>query len=244
MGNNDVTAPVVLVTGGVRGLGLASARALVARGARVHVAWRSSSAAAEALHAEFDGRLHRADLASSADAARLVEAVLARDGRLDGLVHAVGDYTSGPLAELAPLDLEQLFASNLFAAWNTLHAARAALRATAGRAVVFGMAGLEGMGAKRRAAGYAAAKTALIVLARSLALEEAPHGVSINIVSPGLVPHEDAHPETMDPELWAKLPRGEPTPIDAIAGTVAWLLLDAPADLTGANLPLSGGWML
>lgn len=244
MGSDVAGGPVVLVTGGVRGLGLASARGLAARGARVHVAWRSSEAAAEALRAEFGGRLHRADLASSAEASTLVEAVLARDGRLDGLVHAVGDYATGPLAELATLDLEHLFASNVFAAWNTLLAARAALRTSRGRVVLFGMAGLDGMGAKRRAAGYAAAKSALVVLARSLALEEAPHGVSVNVVSPGLVPHADAHPETLDPEIWSRLPRGEPTPIDAIADTVAWLLLDAPADLTGANLPVSGGWML
>lgn len=244
MANDQSSGPVVLVTGGVRGLGLASARQLAARGARVHVVWRSSSAAADALETEFEGRLHRADLASSDDAARLVALVLARDGRLDGLVHAVGDYNSGPLEELAPADLEQLFQSNVFVAWNTLVAARAALRASGGRVVVFGMAGLEGMGAKRRAAGYAAAKSALIVLARSLALEEAPHGVSVNVVSPGLVPHESAHAETLDPAVWAKLPRGRPTSIEELAQTVGWLVLDAPKDLTGANLPLSGGWML
>ncbi len=235
---------VVLVAGGVRGLGLAAARALKERGVRVHVCWRSSAADAQDLEAEFEGCLHQADLAGEGGARSLVERVLACEGRLDGLVHSVGDYAVGPIADLTPDQLRALFDSNVMTAWNTVCAARSALREARGSIVFFGTAGLEGLRAKRETAGYAAAKSALVVLARAMAQEEAPHGVRVNVVSPGIVPHADAHGSTLDPAVWAKLPRKEPTPIDDVARTVAWLILDAPPDLSGADVALAGGWML
>ena len=61
----------------------------------------------------------------------------------------------------------------------------------------FGCAGLAGLRARRYAAAYTAAKSALLVLVRSWAREEASHGLHVNMVSPGIVPHDDAHPETL-----------------------------------------------
>ncbi len=222
-------------------MGRASAEALAARGVRVHVLGRSAEESGP--EGPFAGR-HRADLTQPAEAQAAVARVLAAEGRLDALVHAVGDYSSQKLADLGPAELQRLFTSNVLTAVTAIDAARAALRASRGRVVVFGSAGLDGLGARRRAAGYAAAKSALVVLARSLAAEEAPHGISVNLVSPGLSPHPDAHPETLDPEAWARLPRGRPTPAGDIAALVTWLILDAPEDLTGADLPVAGGWLL
>src|SRR6185436_8456341 len=90
-------AKVALVTGSARGLGLAVARHLAARGERVHVVWRSEGERARSLALEFGARAHRADLCVPADAARVVRAVLEQDGRLDHAIHAVGEYVSGPL---------------------------------------------------------------------------------------------------------------------------------------------------
>src|SRR5215813_14065600 len=82
-------ARVALVTGSARGLGLAVARALRARGERVHVTWRSESPEAAGLRAEFGPRAHRADLCDARDAAALAATVHELDGRLDHAVHAV-----------------------------------------------------------------------------------------------------------------------------------------------------------
>src|SRR5687767_6578676 len=90
--------PVALVTGSARGLGLAVARRLAADGARVHVVYRSSTQAVAPLESEFAGRVHRADALVPQDVSRLVQALLERDGRLDTLVHAVGEYATGPLS--------------------------------------------------------------------------------------------------------------------------------------------------
>lgn len=237
-----MNATVALVSGSVRGLGLACARRLAADGARVHVVWRSSAELAGPLQAEF--AVHRADLTDAEQCRRLVQDVIARDGRLDTLVHAVGEYATGPIetqgAELA----RDLWASNVGSALALFGAARAPLRAARGAAVFFGCAGCDHTRAWRDIALYAAAKTALLVVVRSLAVEEAPHGVRVNMLSPGHIPHAHAAPDTNDPQLWARIPMGVPgEPRDA-AEAVAWLCSPAARYVTGTNLALGGGWRL
>jgi NAD(P)-dependent dehydrogenase (short-subunit alcohol dehydrogenase family) len=236
--------PVTLVTGSARGLGLAVARHLRARGDRVHVVWRTPGERAQALRQEFAARAHRADLVDPSQAESLVEAVLALDGRLDHLVHAVGEYLSGPLEATTPADLRRMLASNAESAFALFGAARAALRASRGKAVFFGTSGLAGFRARRQTAAYAAAKSALLVLVRSWALEEAAHGVTVNLVSPGHVPHEDAHADTLDEARLERIPLGRPgTPLD-VARAVAFLCSPEAEYTTGTELLVSGGWML
>jgi NAD(P)-dependent dehydrogenase (short-subunit alcohol dehydrogenase family) len=235
---------VSLVTGSVRGLGLATARALQARGDRVHVVYRSSADAARALESEFPGRVHRADALSEADLRQLVERVLARDERLDHLVHAVGEFVTGPLSELEPSDFRRMLASNAESSFLVHRAAREALRRSKGSLVFFGCAGLDGLRARREAAAYAAAKSALLVLARSLALEEGPHGVRVNLVSPGIVPHPHASTDTAVKARSARIPLGRPGEPQDIANAVLWLCSPQAAYVTGVDLEVAGGWML
>lgn len=235
-------APVALVTGSVRGLGLACARKLAADGARVHAVWRSSADLAEPLCAEF--ALHQADLADERQCARVVRDVLAREGRLDVLVHAVGEYATGRIEDQSAHLALDLYASNVGTALSIFGAARSALRASRGSAVFFGCSGADHTRAWRDTALYAAAKTALLVLVRSLAVEEAPHGVRVNLVSPGHIPHAHAASDTNDPALWARIPMGFPgEPRDA-AEAVAWLCSPAARYVTGTNVALGGGWRL
>lgn len=238
------TGAVTLVTGSARGLGLAAALALKARGDRVHVVWRSSSALVPALEREFGARVHRADLEDAAQARELVDAVLARDGRLDHLVHAVGEYVTGALDEAHASDLERMLASNVTSSFHVFDAVRAHLRRSKGSAVFFGTAGLEGLRARRRTALYAAAKSALVVLARSWALEEARHGVRVNVVSPGIIPHEHAAPDTLDPALAARIPLGGPGRPEDVASAVEFLTSPRAAHVTGVDLEVAGGWLL
>ncbi len=235
---------VALVSGSVRGLGLAVARRLARKGWHVHVTWRSSASRAEVLIPEFDGRVHRADLEDEEETRALVKKVLARDGRLDAFVHAVGEFSVAPLETTGAAEVRRLLENNVLSAVHAFDAARQALRAARGAALFFGVAGLEGLRGRREAAAYAAAKSALLVLVRSWALEEAPHGVRVNLVSPGIIPHADAAPETRDPQRIARIPMGFAGTPEDVAAAAEFLLSDDARHVTGVDLPVAGGWML
>lgn len=237
-------APVALVSGSARGIGLEVARHLARRGDRVHVVWRTGNERSRALAAEFGARAHRADLGAPEEAERLVREVLARDGRIDHAVHAVGDYVSGPLEQARAADLSAMLASNVETAFHLFNAARAPLRAAGGSAVFFGTSGLAGERARRRTALYAAAKSALLVLVKSWALEEAAHGVRVNLVSPGHVPHDAAHADTLDEDRLGKIPLGRPGTPEDVARAVLFLTSQEASYTTGTELLVSGGWML
>lgn len=234
----------MLVTGSARGLGLATACSLKRAGDRVHVQWRRSSQRVDALEAEFPGRVHRADLCERADARGLIDAVLAIDARLDAVVHAVGPYETGALAEQDVGVWRRLAAGNVESAWLVAAAARAALRRSRGALVLFGCATGGRARGWRLAAVYASTKAALGVLARSLAVEEGPHGVRVNVVSPGIVPHPDAAADTLDPERHARIPLGRPGRPEEVAEAVRWLLSESAGYVTGIDLEIAGGWLL
>ena len=247
MSQRPESQPVALVTGSAGGLGFAAAERLRDEGFRVHVVWRASEARVPELEQGFAGRVHRADLCEVGAAARLVEAVLAIDGELQHIVHAVGDYAEGSLAETESDTFRALFESNLFSARDLAEAARAPLRRAAesgadASMLFFGTAGLAGRGARAKTAAYGAAKSALLVLVRSLAKEEAAHGVRVNMISPGIVPHDGAHASTLDEDLQARIPLGRAGTPEEIAEGVHFLT--TARQVTGQDLGIDGGWLL
>ena len=233
---------VTLVTGSARGLGLAVARHLAGRGDRVHVVWRSENERSRALVEEFGPRAHRADLTREEDARRLVAEVVEVSGGVDHLVHAVGEYVSAPLFETSTADLRRMLESNAVSSQLLFDAARPALRAARGDAVFFGCRGLSGFRARRSTAAYAAAKSALLVLVRAWALEEAPHGVRVNLLSPGHIPHADAHADTLAVD--ADVPLGRKGTPEDVSRAVAFLTSGDAAYTTGTDLFVGGGWMM
>jgi meso-butanediol dehydrogenase/(S,S)-butanediol dehydrogenase/diacetyl reductase len=236
---------VALITGSARGLGLACARRFVEQGKRVHVVWRTRTRETSELEREFGPRVHEADATNAADLAHVVAEVLARDARIDHAVHAVGEFHSGTLTQLSAADFRRMFVSNTESAFLFARAVLPALRAARGQLVFFGAAGLDGLSARREAAAYMAAKSALLVLARSLALEEASAGVRVNLVSPGIVAHPHADADTFAKLAQGKVPlAGEPgTPAD-VAAAVAWLCSSEARLVTGSDLVVAGGFGL
>jgi NAD(P)-dependent dehydrogenase (short-subunit alcohol dehydrogenase family) len=209
----------------------------------VHIVWRSSESGARRIEREFPGRVHRADLEREDEARALVAAVLEQDGRLDQLVHAVGEFRPGRLDELALADLRALFENNVASSAALFGAARPALRTSRGAALFFGVAGLAGLRGRRVAAAYTAVKSALLVLVRSWSLEEAPHGLRVNMLSPGVIPHEQAAASTLDPELAARVPLGRAGTPAEVARAAAWLLSPEASYVTGTDLEVAGGWL-
>lgn len=237
-------ARVALVTGSARGLGREVAERFAQDGLRVHVVHRSPHGR-EALVDRFGAeRVHTADLTRPGSADRLIEDVLTVDAQLDTLVHAVGEYRLQPASRTSIDDAREMVESNWLSAVALMEATRSSLRVSRGSVVLFGCAGIESLRARSSAPAYVAAKTALLVWARSVALEEAAHGVRINVVSPGVVPHPHASADTLDPELQARIPAGRSGRPEEIAGVVAWLTSRAAEHITGQNLDVAGGWML
>jgi 2,3-dihydro-2,3-dihydroxybenzoate dehydrogenase len=178
---------VVLVTGAQRGIGFACAEAFVAAGARVACVDLPDSeldAAVARLGDAASG--HPADLAQVERADELVEEVVARHGRLDVLVGAAGTLAPAPFLELTPEQWDRTLGVN---ARGGVFLAQACARhfvaaGVAGRIVLF--ASIVGRSIVRlNNTAYAASKAALIQAVRCMGLELAPHGITVNTISPG-----------------------------------------------------------
>lgn len=235
---------VALITGGNQGIGFGVARLLRAEGWRVHVSSRQEGKRAELEEALGAGSVRVGDLMSPEDAGRIVREVVGAEGRLDAVVHSVGPYLTAPLTETTPAMFESMFQGNLLTAVHVADAARESIRASAGSYVFFGCSGLERWRARTVTTAYISAKAALLVFMRGLALQEAPHGVRANMISPGFVPHDGAAPDTLSPELQAKIPQGRPAKMAEVAGTARWLISEESRHMIGQNVEVAGGWML
>jgi NAD(P)-dependent dehydrogenase (short-subunit alcohol dehydrogenase family) len=236
-------ATIALVTGGAGGIGSAIARRLAAAVASVVVADRDE-AGARRVAREVAGSGGRAeaqalDVGDPAAVEALVDEIVARHGRIDCACNCAG--VTGVRAETADYPeavfrrVMEINAAGVFACM------RAELRAMASRgagSIVNIASGAATLGVAGSAA-YVAAKHAVAGLTRTAAIEYAARGVRVNAVSPGLV-LTDAVDLDAD-RFVAAHPSGRPVDPDEVAATVAWLLLDAPPQLTGALIPVDGG---
>jgi NAD(P)-dependent dehydrogenase (short-subunit alcohol dehydrogenase family) len=186
----DLAGRVALVTGGGRGIGAATARALADAGASVVVAARSSGEI-ERLAAELELGGHPAlavttDVTDPASIARLRDAAEERFGGVDILVSNAGVATSAPLARISLEQWQDLFAVNTTGAFLCAKAF-APKMAERGWGRIVHVASIAGRTAAPYIAAYASTKHALVGLTRALAAELAAQGVTVNAVCPGYV---------------------------------------------------------
>ena len=236
-----------LVIGGSRGLGRAVALALSREGARVLATGRNRAALEEL------GAIARArgtpllSLRSDAEKKTQVRAAFRRAassiGGPDLLVHAAGDYWEGPFRRLTGERWEALVRSNVTSAIHSIQEALPGMRRRRyGRILLFGVAGADAPRAAGRAHAYRAAKLALLTLARSVAQEEAPNGITVNVILPGVI--QTGRLPKGASALASRIPaRRLGTPRE-VARAALFLLSEESGYITGSALTISGGYLL
>jgi 3-oxoacyl-[acyl-carrier protein] reductase len=235
-----------LVTGAAAGLAAGIAAAL-ARDDFAHVAitYRNTPpdetiAAIEASGARASAQ--RVDfLADESTIARSLDDLAQRDGPFDTLVHGVGPLVVGRFERATLGDYREAFDGNVRSAVLAAQAVLPAMRAASfGRIVFFAMLGSAETRPFRSLALYAAAKSALVAFARALAVEEASHDITINVVSVG-----DIREKTLTREQArhraANNPRGRPGSYEDVADAVRFLVAEERDFITGAVLDVTGG---
>jgi pteridine reductase len=241
-----MNSPVILITGAARRVGAEIVRTLHAAGACVAIHYRSSVADAEALAAELNAvradsaAAFKADLLDVAALPPLVAAVVARFGRLDGLVNNASSFFPTKVGAIDTAAWDDLMGSNLKAPLFLAQAAAAHLRAAGGCIV-----NITDIHAERPLKGfpvYCAAKGGLLNLTRSLAIDLAPQ-VRVNAVAPGPIewPDDDISfpPAERAAIVEHTLLKRVGSPRD-IARTVKFLVFDAPY-ITGQVINVDGG---
>lgn len=236
----------ILVTGGAKGVGAAIVRALVAQGHDVAFTYRASADQAQALVAELEAAHPGARIeARSLDLADKAAVDAFCDGvegeAFFGFVHNAGQSYDALAAMMAQDKAEAAMQVNFFSFARLAKALmRGMLRARAGRIV--GIGSIAALQATQGNSAYAATKGALISYARTLALETAKRGVTVNVVAPGFVDTDmlapyAAYRGTME----AQIPAGRFCRPEEVAGVVAFLMTPPAAYITGATLPIDGG---
>ncbi|MGW4893217.1 SDR family NAD(P)-dependent oxidoreductase [Kitasatospora sp. NPDC004240] len=245
------TGKVVLVTGGTSGMGLATARQLLAEGAAVVVTGRTEERLERAAVQLADvsdggGRLLtvRADAASLSDTDRLMEAVRQRYGRLDGVFANAGIGIFEPVAETTEQAFDDLVDVNFKGVFFTVQRALPLLDAAGGGAVVIN-ASWTLHRAMAPAPVYAATKAAVHSLARSMSAGLADRGIRVNSVSPGYI-HTEMYDEIIVADAAREATRVAPLlrrvgTSEEVAEAVAFLLSERSAYITGQDLVVDGG---
>lgn len=256
-GSGPLAGRVAIVTGAARGIGFACAEGLLAAGARVacvDLPGEALDAAVARLGAR--ATAHPADIAAVADAGALVADVVRHHGRIDVLVSAAGTLAPRPFLEMTADEWDRTFDVNarggVFLAQEC--ARRFVADGTAGR-IVFVASIVGGRVVRLDNTAYSASKAALIQAARCMALELAPHGITVNTLSPGSTATEMLL-DVQAPGAAEAVVRGDASswrlgvPLGRLAepadqaAVVVFLAGDGARHLTGQDIAVDGGQTL
>jgi 3-oxoacyl-[acyl-carrier protein] reductase len=238
---------VAAIPGGAKGIGKDIAQELASQGWQVAICYRNSERAAQSTCEEIVKRggqafALQADVAQVEAARKFVQEVEQRWGRIDALIHCAGPYHRIKLFDETPEGWEDMFAGNLHSLFYVAQAAAPGMiQRKTGRIVTFSMANADQMVSQPDVTAHYIAKAGVLILTRTLAKLLAPHGITVNAISPGFIDSGSAPPEELA-GMTKRIPAGNIGQVGDITSAVRYLLSDQARYVNGANLQISGAW--
>ena len=237
---------VAIVTGGARGIGLETAKALKENGARIVIVDINAEAGEKAAK-ELDADFVRTDLTRSDEVSRLATEVRSKHGRIDIAFNNAGIAINAPSEECSDEDWHKVININLHAVFYCCREFGKVMLEQ-GKGSIINTASMSGIisNTPQPQSAYNVSKAGVIMLTKSLAGEWAKRGVRVNSVSPGYIGTEMTKSETANPEwhaAWRKFtPMGRLGEPREVATAVVYLASDASSYFTGSNLVVDGGY--
>jgi len=242
----------VLITGGSRGIGRASALMFAEAGADVAISYVSNKKAADEVSQGVEklGRkalAYKAEMSSRQDIDRMVADILDRWGEIDILVNNAGIWTYLEMGKLDDAVYRETIGVNIDGVFYGINAVVPAMKEH-GRGSIINVTSTAGVRGEAFHSHYAASKGALHALTKSLAVELAPYGIRVNAVAPVWVDTDMSAPSFSQPGFKEKvrmtIPLRRIPPAEDIAGPILFLASDLARHVTGEILDVNGGSVL
>jgi NAD(P)-dependent dehydrogenase (short-subunit alcohol dehydrogenase family) len=232
-----------LITGGTKGIGLATTKEFLELGAEVFVVARSTSSFKEQIKSEklflLDG-----DITDSSFRKRIIQTVSDRWGKLDVLVNNVGTNIRKSFIDYSEEEYRKLFEINLFSMVDLTQQSFSLLK-NSGNGSVINIASVAGSLDVQSGPPYGMTKAAIIQLARHLAAEWAPHNIRVNTISPWYIETPLTESVLSQPDrlqkILARTPMARVGQPEEVASLVAFLAMDKSSYITGQNIMVDGG---
>lgn len=240
---------VALITGGAKGIGRGIALDLAARQWKVAICYRTSEAEAQNTCQAITERggqalAIRCDVGDPVAAKQLAVQIERQWGRIDVLVNGAGPYHRVNLLDETVKGWHAMFDGNLHPIFYLAQAVAPGMKARKyGRIVNFSMANADQMISQPDVTAHYIAKAGVLILTRTLAKLLAPHGITVNAISPGFIDSGSAPPEELA-GMTKRIPAGYIGTVDDTVAAVRYLLSDEARYVNGANIQISGAWGL
>jgi acetoacetyl-CoA reductase len=233
---------VAIVTGGTRGIGLEITRSLKNAGYQVAAIYAHDDAAAAACETSTGAKSYKLDVSNYEDCAKIEQQIEADLGPVDILVNNAGITRDGMMHKMAPADWHSVIETNLTSCFNMCHAVITGMRAR-GYGRIINISSINGQRGQMGQSNYAAAKAGILGFTKSLALESAAKGITVNAICPGYIETDmTAHiNEKVLASIVGQIPAGRMGQPEEIAEMVVYLCSEKSGFINGSTFSINGG---